>query len=124
MAGGEVFVPKIPSMRMVDVARAIAPEARLEFVGIRPGEKLHEVMVPEDDARGTVELPERYVILPSVRWSRHDRWREIGKRCPEGFRYASDTNDRWLTLTELRELVARLDLPDAEAFAGELRSAA
>jgi UDP-N-acetylglucosamine 4,6-dehydratase len=124
MAGGEVFVPKIPSMRMVDVARAIAPQARLEFVGIRPGEKLHEVMVPEDDARGTVELPERYVILPAVRWSRHDRWRETGARCAEGFRYASDTNDRWLSLAELRELVARLDLPEAEAFARELRSAA
>jgi UDP-N-acetylglucosamine 4,6-dehydratase len=124
MAGGELFVPKIPSMRMVDVARAIAPDAKIQFVGIRAGEKLHEVMVPEDDARSTLELTDRFVILPSDRWARHDRWREVGKPCAEGFRYASDTNDQWLTAAQMRALIAALDLPEAAGFAREVRSAA
>jgi UDP-N-acetylglucosamine 4,6-dehydratase len=119
MVGGEVFVPKIPSMRMVDVARTIAPHARLEHKGIRPGEKLHEVMVPEDDARHTLALDDRYVILPSEPWPRHDKWLERGTRCPETFRYASDTNDRWLTPSDLREMISQLDLPEAVAFARE-----
>lgn len=124
MMGGEVFVPKIPSMKMVDVAKALAPRARIQFVGIRPGEKLHEVMVPEDDARSTVELPDRFVMLPANRWSRHEVWHQKGTPCPEGFRYASDTNDRWLTVPELRALVAALDIPEAAEFARELRKVA
>jgi UDP-N-acetylglucosamine 4,6-dehydratase len=122
MRGGEIFVPKIASMRMVDLARAIAPKARLEFVGIRPGEKLHEVMVPEDDARCTVELPDRFVILPSNPWPDHQQWRTRGKSCPEGFRYGSDTNDRWLSEAELRGMIAALETPEAREFAREVEA--
>jgi UDP-N-acetylglucosamine 4,6-dehydratase len=109
MHGGEIFVPKIPSMKIVDLASALAPECRTEIVGIRPGEKLHEVMVPEDDARASVELPDRYVIQPSFSWFEHERYSDA-KRLPDGFRYGSDNNERWLTRAELTEMVTRLSL--------------
>ncbi len=124
MVGGEIFVPKIPSMRMVDMAKIIAPKARLECVGIRAGEKLHEVMVPEDDARSTIETSDRFIILPASQWSRHNIWRSRGKHCPEGFRYGSDNNDRWISPAELLSMIACLDLPEAIKFSGEPRSAA
>jgi UDP-N-acetylglucosamine 4,6-dehydratase len=109
MEGGEVFVPKIPSMRVIDVARAIAPEAELEVIGIRPGEKLHEVLVSEDDARHTVELEDMYVVEPTgVLWFGHS-WRDRGSELPEGFVYASDTNERWLSMEELEALVQPFD---------------
>ena len=104
MHGAEVFVPKIPSMKIVDLARAIGPECRMEIVGIRPGEKLHEVMVPEGDGRNTVELPDRYVILPGYELWEDPAYRDA-PRCPDTFRYASDTNDRWLTQAELLDMI-------------------
>jgi UDP-N-acetylglucosamine 4,6-dehydratase len=107
MKGGEIFVPKIPSMKLLDLARVIGPECRFEITGIRPGEKLHEVMIPEDDARHTVECEDYYVILPA--FDQNDTPRYIrdngGKRCPEGFRYSSDTNTRWLSVEELSEMI-------------------
>ena len=105
MHGGEIFVPKIPSMNIMDLAEVIAPECKVELVGIRPGEKLHEVMVPEDDARATVELDDRFVIQPSFQWWDASRYSE-GKPCADGFRYGSDTNDKWLTRDELKRMVA------------------
>jgi UDP-N-acetylglucosamine 4,6-dehydratase len=103
MEGGEIFVPKIPSMNIVDLARAIAPECRLDIVGVRPGEKLHETMVPEDDARNTVEYDDCFIIRSrSVNGNGHGN---NGKACPEGFRYSSDSNPRWLTMAELQKLV-------------------
>jgi len=105
MHGGEIFVPKIPSMRLVDLAETIAPGCRIETIGIRPGEKLHEVLVSEDEARNTLELGDRYVIQPSHGWWRRENW-DDGTPLPEGFRYASDTNDHWLTNQELQELIA------------------
>jgi len=107
MDGGEVFVPKIPSMRLVDLARAIAPECETKIVGIRPGEKLHEVMVPEDDARHTLEYEHYFVIMPNFQeW---DRQRYISKNggspCPDGFRYGSDTNTQWLSVDDLRKMI-------------------
>ena len=108
MKGGEIFVPKIPSMKLLDLARVIGPECRLEITGIRPGEKLHEVMIPEDDARHTVEYEDYYVILPA--FDQNDTPRYIrdngGKQCPEGFRYGSDTNTRWLSVEELSEMIS------------------
>ena len=101
---GEIFVPKIPSMRITDLAEAIAPGCRHEIVGIRPGEKLHEVLVPEDDARNAVDLGDRFAILPAFRSAASDAWRGRGRPLADGFRYASDTNDRWLTVEELRGL--------------------
>ncbi len=112
MQGGEVFVPKIPSMRIMDLAKAIAPDAEIEYIGIRPGEKLHEVLIHEDEARYTVELEDMYVILPlplqDIAWF-GQVWRERGRPLPEGFRYASNTNTRWLTVEELRELVRPIE---------------
>jgi UDP-N-acetylglucosamine 4,6-dehydratase len=105
MQGGEVFVPKIPSMRVADLARAIAPDSRLEKIGIRPGEKLHEVLISEDEARHTLELEDRFVVQPPDElWFGH-AWEKTGHSLPEGFRYASDTNPSWLTVEEIREMV-------------------
>jgi UDP-N-acetylglucosamine 4,6-dehydratase len=105
MQGGEVFVPKIPSMKVVDLARAIAPGCTVQRIGIRSGEKLHEVLVSEDEARHTVELPDRYVVQPPEDlWFGHT-WSQQGVGLPEGFTYASDKNDRWLGVDEIRELV-------------------
>ncbi len=120
MQGGEIFVPKIPSMRMVDLARVIAPGCRLETVGIRPGEKLHEVMVTEDDSRRTVEYPDRFVIMPLFEWGPAGNWLETGTPCPDGFCYSSNTNDRWLSGEELMQMVARLELPEAREYAREM----
>jgi UDP-N-acetylglucosamine 4,6-dehydratase len=107
MRGGEIFVPKIPSMNIMDLARAIAPECRTETVGIRPGEKLHEIMIPEDDARRTVEYDDYFAILPAFEDFNPETYRRKngGKPCPDGFKYSSDTNDRWLSLADLRAMV-------------------
>lgn len=109
MDGGEVFVPKIPSLKVVDLARAVAPDLPYRVVGIRPGEKLHEVMITEDDARNTVEFPDRYVIQPPIAfWVRNGKSKaEVnGSRpVPENFCYASDTNTQWLGIEELRRTV-------------------
>ena len=108
MAGGEIFVPKIPSMRIVDLARIIAPHLQHETVGIRPGEKLHEIMVTEDDARMTVELEDRYTICPSnPGWTRDHLDRLGAKPVAEGFCYASDRNSEWLDHDSLTHLIAR-----------------
>lgn len=104
MCGGEIFVPKIPSMRIVDLAEALAPGCQHKFIGIRPGEKLHEVMIPADDARHTLELDNFYIIKPEFPWWKESNWIE-GKSVPDGFSYSSDTNDWWLTVDELRAMV-------------------
>jgi UDP-N-acetylglucosamine 4,6-dehydratase len=104
MHGGEIFVPKIPSMKLVEMAEAIAPGCEVEYVGIRPGEKLHEVLVSEDEARNTLDLPEMYVIQPAHSWWRKENWVH-GRTLADGFRYASDTNPHWLTPQELYELI-------------------
>jgi len=103
MRGGEIFVPKIPSMRVTDLARAIAPEARVEIVGIRPGEKLHEEMISLDDARRTVDVGDRYVIQPEFGWWGNDHL--DGRSLPEGFAYTSDRNDMWLDVDALRAML-------------------
>lgn len=104
MHGGEVFVPKIASMKVVDLANAMAPEAHLDFVGIRPGEKLHEVLVSEDEARNTVETARMYIVKPpQTLWERTLSYE--GTRPPDGFRYSSDANTRWLDPSEIRKLV-------------------
>lgn len=104
MQGGEVFVPKIPSLRVKDLARTVAPQAEFEIIGIRPGEKLHEVLISEDEARHSVELEDMYVVEPAgALWFGHS-WRERGKQLPEGFRFSSDQNERWLTADEILEI--------------------
>jgi len=106
MEGGEVFVPKIPSMRVVDLAKAIAPDAEIEVIGIRPGEKLHEVLVSEDEARHTLELDDMYIVEPQAALWFGLGWRDRGARLPEGYRYASNSNDIWLKEGEIPKLVA------------------
>jgi len=106
MSGGELFVPKIPSMRVVDLAAAMAPQAKLEIVGIRPGEKLHEEMISASDARSTVDMGSHYIVQPEFEWWSKER--VSGDPVPDGFSYASNTNSEWLSVDQLREL-----LPDA-----------
>ena len=109
MQGGEVFVPKLPSMKVVDIARVVAPEAELEEVGIRPGEKLHEVLIHEDEARATVELEEMYVVQPSAAWWFGHEWQSKGQILAEGFSYSSDSNENWLTMEEIQEIVDSIE---------------
>lgn len=105
--GGELLVPKIPSMNIMDLAKAIAPDCEYDIVGIRPGEKLHEVMITEDDSRHTLEFDEYYVVEPEFHsWSNERHVNNGGKAVKEGFLYASNLNDKWLTIEELRSLIA------------------
>jgi UDP-N-acetylglucosamine 4,6-dehydratase len=106
MCGGEVFIPKIPSMRILDLAEAIAPECEVDIVGIRPGEKLHEMMISRDEARHTLETGDRFVILPEHPWWGTSNWSD-GKRLPDGFEYTSDNNTRWMSIDELRNIVGK-----------------
>jgi FlaA1/EpsC-like NDP-sugar epimerase len=107
MWGGEIFVPKIPSYRVVDLAEAIAPECERKAIGIRPGEKLHEDMITATDAMNTLEFEKYFVILPSMRlWDVDEYMKKFaGKYCMEGFAYSSGTNEHFLTVEELRELI-------------------
>jgi UDP-N-acetylglucosamine 4,6-dehydratase len=113
MQGGEVFVPKIPSMKITDLASAIAPSAEVEMVGIRPGEKLHEILISEDEARAAVEMEDMFVVQPTSElagdlWFGH-YWEDKGRRLPEGFRYASNTNTDWLSIEQIREILAPIE---------------
>ena len=103
MTGGELYVPEIPSMRITELARAIAPSAKFQEIGIRPGEKLHEEMISADDSIRTLKLRGRFVILPIM-----NEWGFVtpdGERLPEGFSYRSDTNSRWLSVSDLRAML-------------------
>lgn len=107
MHGGEIFVPKIPSMKITDLAKAIAPECEIEVVGIRPGEKLHEVMIPRDDARNALEYEDYYAVVPAFHDWDSDTYQKSngGMWCEDGFKYSSDTNDQWLTAEEIRGMI-------------------
>jgi UDP-N-acetylglucosamine 4,6-dehydratase len=106
MHGGEIFVPKIPSMNIMDLAEAVAPGCRVEQIGIRPGEKVHEVLVSEDEARHTVELEDMYVIQPNHPWWPVENWGNA-KPLPDGFRYTSDANTQWLSVDTLRAIAGQ-----------------
>ncbi len=109
MWGGEIFVPKIPSYRIMDLAEAVAPECKKIFIGIRPGEKLHEEMITETDALNTIEFENHYVILPSMPvWNTDEFMTTLnGCRCADNFHFSSGTNDRWLGVSELREMIQK-----------------
>jgi len=109
MQGGEIFVPKIPSMNIMDLVKAIASDCEVEYIGIRPGEKLHETLISEDESRHTLELDDMFVIQPAHPWWRVGNWTGA-KPVPDGFCYASNTNDRWLTVEELQKMVKELEL--------------
>ena len=109
MYGGEVFVPKIPSMTVADLAKAMAPEAKINYIGIRPGEKLHEVLISEDEARTVVELDDMYVVQPAeAYWFGRD-WESKGKPIDDEFRYVSNKNDDWLTVEQIREIIKPIE---------------
>jgi len=106
MEGGEVFVPKIPSTKVIDLARAIVPEAKINIIGIRPGEKLHEDLISDDEARHTVELEKMYVIQPAeATWFGYS-WKDKGTALPDDYHYSSDNNTEWLDLNGIKEFVA------------------
>ena len=113
MEGGEVFVPKIPSTKVTDLAKAIAPNAKLEIIGIRPGEKLHEMLISEDEARHTIELEKMFVVQPAeATWFGYS-WQDRGKILAEGFSYSSDNNSEWLDVEGIKKYIA----PFEELFA-------
>jgi UDP-N-acetylglucosamine 4,6-dehydratase len=105
MNGGELFVPKIPSMKITDLVAAIAPNSKIEEIGIRPGEKLHEEMISTDDSRRTVMQKTKFILSPTS-----SEWAYIepkGDKLPEGFSYRSDTNDQWLTQREIKDFIKK-----------------
>jgi UDP-N-acetylglucosamine 4,6-dehydratase (inverting) len=110
MWGGELFVPKIPSYKILDVAKAIAPDCKIKIVGIRPGEKIHEEMITETDSLNTIEFDNYYVILPSTKLWDIEKFRKEsngkpGKICDIGFSYSSGTNTKWLKVTDIKNLI-------------------
>jgi UDP-N-acetylglucosamine 4,6-dehydratase len=113
MQGGEIFVPKIPSMKITDLAKAIVPDAEFDIIGIRPGEKLHESMISIDDSYNTLEFDKYFIILPSISLAGEpkfnlNKWGETGRQKEYGFVYSSDKNDKWFTPGELREKIGKM----------------
>ncbi len=107
MIGGELFIPKIPSMKIVDLAKAVAPNSKLKKIGIRPGEKLHEVLITKEDARYILEYNDYYIIQPPFKWWDKQEYSKLnrGKSVQDDFSYKSDTNDHWLTEIELKKII-------------------
>lgn len=105
MRGGEIYVPRIPSTTILDLAKAIAPEAEIDVVGIRPGEKLHEEMISEDDARRSFRFADHFVITPLVATWTGSTELSAGERLPDGYSYKSDTNDRFLSVEEIKTML-------------------
>lgn len=106
MVGGEIYVKKIPSMKIVDLARVVSPDARHEIVGIRPGEKLHEQMIGEEDSHTTYEYPEHYKILPTINnWATCSKRIKDGVKVPEGFVYSSENNTEWMSQADLKSWI-------------------
>ncbi|MDH1976416.1 UDP-N-acetylglucosamine 4,6-dehydratase (inverting) [Aliarcobacter butzleri] len=113
MQGGEIFIPKIPSMKIVDMAKAIAPNLPHQIIGIRPGEKLHEIMCPADDSHLTLEFEDHYVIKPTIHFTTRMDYQknllgEVGKPVVQGFEYNSGNNTQWLSSEEFLEMVKRI----------------
>jgi UDP-N-acetylglucosamine 4,6-dehydratase len=110
-AGGEIFVPKICSMRIVDLVRAISVNGSYKVVGIRPGEKIHETLIHEDEGRNTVDMGDHFVILPQFEFEVRNRGHYKGaSKVSEGFIFRSNTNDRWVSVEELREMIKKLEV--------------
>ncbi len=120
MHGGEIFVPKLPSMNIMDLVEAVAPGCQTDTIGIRPGEKVHEVLVSEDEARHTVELDNMFVIKPDHPWWDENGWKQ-GSTLPDGFRYTSDSNPQWLRVPELQALIGEGSSPQPTVAAQEGR---
>lgn len=104
MQGGEIFVPKIPSMKIMDLAKAVAPECEIEVIGIRPGEKLHEALITEEEGRNTVAYNGMYVIMPNRSWWERQNYK-AGQKLPDGFVYTSNNNNEWLSVEDLQNII-------------------
>lgn len=109
MFGGELYVKKIPSMKMMDLAKAIAPDLKLKEVGIRPGEKVHEMMISEEDSRHTLEFDTYYIIQPNFDWWNIKELHKDGRPVPLDFKYHSGSNSEWLSVEQMRDLIEELD---------------
>jgi len=107
MQGGEIFVPKIPSMKIMDLAKAICPECKLEITGIRPGEKINEVLISKDESRRAIDIGNFFIIQPNFPFWKIKNW-EGGIPLPEDYEYRSDTNQKWLSIEELREMIKNI----------------
>lgn len=107
MQGGEIFIPKIPSMKIIDLAKTIAPQSQIAYSGVRPGEKIHECLLTEDEARHALEFKDFFIVTPEFHWWTEKTWKD-GKKLPENFRYTSDRNDRWLTDKDLQKMLKEL----------------
>ncbi|MDH5543556.1 MAG: UDP-N-acetylglucosamine 4,6-dehydratase (inverting) [Nitrospinota bacterium] len=105
MVGGELFIPKLPSMNIMDLAKAVAPECKTEIIGIRPGEKLHEVMIPAEDSRRTLEFDDHYLLAPEFDFFARRFDVSKGKAVKDGFEYSSDSNTVWLTAEQIKEMI-------------------
>jgi len=121
MKGREIWVPKIPSMKILDLARVIGPDCEMPEIGIRPGEKLHEVMIPIDDGRHSVEYENYFIITPPQNPMLNDKWviENDGKTCADDFYYGSDNNTQWVSEADLTQMIKELDAPEARAWAQE-----
>lgn len=108
--GGELYVKKCPSFKVTDLAKAMNDKCEFEYVGIRPGEKLHEVMITEEDSRTTYEYDDHYIIYPDLDWWENINNKTGGKRVEERFRYSSDNNEKWLSVDEIRNLLQKIDI--------------
>ena len=104
MQGGEIFLPKIPSMKIMDLTKAIAPECEIDIIGIRPGEKIHEVLITEEEGRYAIEYNGMYIILPNYSWWNRQNY-TTGKKLPKGFTYMSNTNMDWLSVNDLKTII-------------------
>jgi len=127
MKGGEIWVPKIPSMKITDLAKTIATECSTQEIGIRPGEKLHEVMIPLDDGRSSIEFEDHFVILPQQDFQSSMADKDFyekkgGTPCCSDFIYGSDNNTEWLSEQQLSKMIAQLDLPEAKEWVAERSS--
>lgn len=111
MQGGEIFVPKIPSMKIIDLAKAVAPECKIDVIGIRPGEKIHEALITEEDGRNTVSYKGMFVIMPSYSWWKRQNYNS-GKKMQEGFTYTSSNNEEWMTVADLKKVIYGIDVSE------------
>ncbi len=116
MQGGEIFVPSIPSMRIIDLAKAIAPECKIEYVGIRPGEKLHEALITEEEGRNTISYNGMYIVLPNYTWWKRQNYK-TGAKLPDGFTYTSDKNEVWLSSEALKDIISTGKTKETESTA-------
>lgn len=108
--GGETFISKIPSFKITDLAKAMLPDCTMPEVGIRPGEKLHEIMITTEDSLTTYEYDKHFIVYPQMVWNNKQQPDLSGKKVKEGFSYSSDNNAQWLSVEEIRELLKTVDL--------------